>query len=131
MATIDGLDVQRLRTTLGEKARQARRRARLTQADVADRLGVVTEVYGRFERGQVLPGIPSLLKLCLVLKVSSDHFLGLDASRAPRWVEPEHHESPQPRRLLRALRQLSPAQLKVVAQMVHLIQKSGGPPVVP
>jgi transcriptional regulator with XRE-family HTH domain len=132
MSKLDGVDVQKLRSTLGAAARQARRRARLTQSDVADRVGLVTEVYGRLERGHLLPSVPSLLKLCLALKVSSDSLLGLDASRLPRWVElPGHTDTPQLRRLFRALRLLSPAQLKAVAQVVHVIQKSRGPPEVP
>ena len=125
MATIDGFDIQKLRTTIGEAARQARRHAMLTQADVADRLGMATEVYGRLERGQLLPSVPSLLRLCLALKVSSDQFLGIGDSQAPGWAAPpEQHESPQLRRLLRTLRQLTPDQVKVVAQVAHLIQKN-------
>lgn len=132
MTRTNGLDVQKLRTHLGEAARQARLRVRRTQADVADRVGLVTEVYGRLERGQVLPSVPSLLKRCLALEVSSDQLLGLDSSHVPRWAEsPRPSEPPQLRRLIRTLRQLSPAQLKVVEQVVHLIQTSRGPPVPP
>ncbi|MGZ3457223.1 MAG: helix-turn-helix domain-containing protein [Archangium sp.] len=128
MAINDDINVQKLRTTIGNAARHARGQAGLTQADVADRVGLATEVYGRLERGQLLPSVPSLLKLCLTMRVSSDRLLGLDASRVAGWAaRPEQHEPPQLRRLLRTLRQLTPAQVKVVAQLAHLIHNNTHP----
>ncbi|HEX8705831.1 MAG TPA: helix-turn-helix transcriptional regulator, partial [Myxococcaceae bacterium] len=41
-----------LASTLGAVARAARMRAGLTQEDVAERIGMASEVYGRMERGQ-------------------------------------------------------------------------------
>src|SRR4051794_5138332 len=38
-----------LRKSIGAAARESRRQMGLTQEDVADRLGVATEVYGRLE----------------------------------------------------------------------------------
>ena len=49
---------------LGKTARAARLLAKLTQADVAERVGIATEVYGRLERGAMLPSAPTLRKLC-------------------------------------------------------------------
>jgi DNA-binding XRE family transcriptional regulator len=47
---------------LGKAARTARMRVKLSQADVAERVGISTEVYGRLERGGMLPSVPTLLK---------------------------------------------------------------------
>ena len=51
-----------LASILGAVARTARMRAGLTQEDVAERIGMASEVYGRMERGQMLPRVEKLLK---------------------------------------------------------------------
>ena len=71
---------------LGEALREARLKAELTQADVADRVGVATEVYGRIERGNLTPSVPNLRKLCMVLRVDASAALGLEAGEAAAWL---------------------------------------------
>lgn len=61
--------------TIGDRARAVRTRLGLNQADVAERVGISNEVYGRFERGLVTPRIATLLKLCAVLKVEPNDLL--------------------------------------------------------
>ena len=61
-----------LSTILGAAVRAARQRQELTQADVAERVGLATEVYGRLERGHMLPSVRTLLRICTVLHVSAD-----------------------------------------------------------
>ena len=95
-------------------------RLELTQADVAERIDVATEVYGRLERGGMLPSVQTLLKLCHELNVSSDELLGLSqhapsprsssASEAPSAPS----ERPEIRRLLRSLRQLDSSHIKLL-----------------
>ena len=104
-----------LANTLGEAAREARIRAGLTQADVAERIGIVTEVYGRIERGLMLPSVETLRRLCRVLRVPSDVLLGLSAGMVvespPTCGEREPLEV---RRLARRLKQLDPDQLHLI-----------------
>ena len=117
MRKSDPLTKKKLTVHLGEALREARLKAELTQADVADRVGVATEVYGRMERGNLTPSVPNLRKLCMVLRVDASAAFGLEASEAAAWLkesEPPPEESPQMRRLLRILRQLDDKQLKVV-----------------
>jgi len=111
------LTKKKLTVHLGTALREARLKAELTQADVADRVGVATEVYGRMERGNLTPSVPNLRKLCMVLRVDASAALGLEAGEAEAWLktsEPPPEESPRMRRLLRILRQLDDKQLKVV-----------------
>ena len=96
-------------------------RLELTQADVAERIDVATEVYGRLERGGMLPSVQTLLKLCHELNVSSDELLGLaQHASSPRGgsSSAEAHsapsERPEIRRLLRSLRQLDPSHIKLL-----------------
>ncbi|WP_408888551.1 helix-turn-helix transcriptional regulator [Myxococcus faecalis] len=65
---------------LGMSARTARRNMGLTQAVVAERLGVAREVYARLERGHMLPSLHTLKGLCTVLRVPPHELLALDAS---------------------------------------------------
>lgn len=110
-----------LASTVGEAARLARMRAGLTQADVASRIGVAPEVYGRMERGKMLPSVPTLLRMCLALRSSPDELMGI----APRHGESPYAEdvpsevdnTPEMRRLMRYVRRLQRPQIK----LMHLV----------
>ncbi|WP_224368666.1 helix-turn-helix transcriptional regulator [Hyalangium versicolor] len=110
---------KKLASTIGAAARAARMRLELTQADVAERIDVATEVYGRLERGGMLPSVQTLLKLCHELNVSSDELLGL-TSHGPSLrsttveVPTAPTERPEIRRLLRSLRQLDSSHIKLL-----------------
>lgn len=116
------LTKKKLTVHLGEVLREARLKSELTQADVAERVGVATEVYGRMERGNLTPSVLSLRKLCMVLRLNASAALGLEAGEAAAWLqepEPTPKESPQMRRLLRTLRQLDDKQLTAVGYVAR------------
>ena len=116
------LTKKKMTVHLGEVLREARLKAELTQADVAERVGVATEVYGRIERGNLTPSVPNLRKLCMVLRVDASVALGLKADEAAAWLkepEPTSEESPRLRRLLRTLRQLDDKQLSTVGYVAR------------
>ncbi|MCE9668483.1 helix-turn-helix domain-containing protein [Myxococcus stipitatus] len=104
---------------LGQSARAARRSLGLTQADVAQKLGVAREVYARLERGHMLPSIHTLRGLCTVLRVPPHDLLALDATietppgrkRPPPRVRPE---PPALEHLRRTLRGLSASDLRLL-----------------
>ena len=104
---------------LGRVAREARQRAALTQAEAAERIGLATEVYGRLERGKMLPSLPTLLRLCRALALDANPLLGFSSSQPPAWLTldaPSVDEPPAMRRLLRTLRQLKPRQLTALSR---------------
>ncbi|WP_083682809.1 helix-turn-helix transcriptional regulator [Archangium sp. Cb G35] len=117
---------------MGEVARNARLRARLTQADVAERVGLATEVYGRLERGGMLPSVPTLLKLCFVLGADANALLGISSGLLPVLVdEPKQkkeEESPRVRQVLRHLRRLTPTQLNAIGHVASTFAKSNTAP---
>jgi transcriptional regulator with XRE-family HTH domain len=97
---------------------------------VAERIGIATEVYGRLERGNMLPSVPTFRKLCAVLGLSADEALGLSnespATWAPTPPPPEASEPAELRRLLRRARQLDRNSLRVLSLVAaHLGQKNG------
>jgi transcriptional regulator with XRE-family HTH domain len=121
---------KKLATRLGECARAARQRLNLTQEDVAERIGIATEVYGRLERGNMLPSVPTFRKLCAVLGLSADEALGLSSGSPVEWTPPppppEVSEPAELRRLLRRARQLDRNSIRVLSLVAaHLGQKDG------
>ncbi len=57
-------------------------RAGLTQVELAESIGTATEVYGRLERGKMLPSVPTLFRLCVALR-SGPHELMVYSQCAP------------------------------------------------
>ncbi len=119
---------QKLAKALGDSAREARQRAGLTQADVAERIGVATEVYGRLERGLLMPSVPTLRRLCLALHLPADALLSLGTNppssawtEAPLPTQPD--DGPQMRRLMRHVRKLSPTQLRALSLVAATLRR--------
>jgi transcriptional regulator with XRE-family HTH domain len=107
-----------LASRLGGAARLARQRLNLTQADVAERIGIASEVYGRLERGHMLPSIQTFRRLCVVLSISADEALGLKPSQDVKWVaEPpsDYGEPAELRRLMRRARQLDRSSIRLLS----------------
>lgn len=107
---------------IGEQARTARLAAGLTQEDVAERVNLATEVYGRLERGVMLPSVPTLYRICHALGVSSDAVLGLDDSENK--TEPviplgsaKGADNPLVNRILRRLRRMDRRRQKFICDM--------------
>jgi transcriptional regulator with XRE-family HTH domain len=118
-----------LSKALGDAARAARHQAGLTQADVAERIGVATEVYGRLERGLLMPSVPTLRRLCLALQMPADVLLALGSAHPPEWAEPPP-SPPEPqdlymRRLMRHVRKLSSAQLRALSLVAATLSRDG------
>jgi len=109
---------------VGAAAREARARAGLTQAEVAERVELATEVYARLERGNMLPSVPSLLRLCRALGVDANSLLGLVTDTPPQWLvqaAPPSEEPPALRRLLRSVRRLGAAQVNALTRVARFM----------
>lgn len=116
----------RLSKALGDAARVARQREGLTQADVAERIGVATEVYGRLERGMLMPSVPTLRRLCLALRLGADALLALGTPHPPPWAHeapPADEPDPHMRRLLRHVRKLSSPQLRALSLVAATLRR--------
>ena len=106
---------EKLAERIGAIAREARLRAGLTQADVAERLGIVAEVYGRLERGKMLPSVDTLKRLAQSLRVSADELLGLsEAGAETAALPPPAGDNPAIRRLVRRASRLGRRQLRIL-----------------
>jgi transcriptional regulator with XRE-family HTH domain len=56
--------------------KELRKEHKLTQADAAKILGVSTNHYGKYERGETNILLEHVMKLCTYYKVSLDYFIG-------------------------------------------------------
>ena len=111
---------------IGSAAREARLRLSLTQADVAERIGVATEVYGRLERGELIPRVVTLCKVCRALRLDASVALGLSRDAQPTHEEAPSAEarySPLERRIVRNLRQLPARLQRLIALVVVALSK--------
>ncbi|MFL5345925.1 MAG: helix-turn-helix domain-containing protein [Hyalangium sp.] len=115
-------------TAFGAAVRAARVRKGLSQAQTARHLGMTPSVYGRVERGLLVPGVMRLYELCQLLEVSPDTLLVLEyGAPSPtyrRWrtrVAVKDSTTPAMRSLLTKARQLSPAQLRRLSQIAALL----------
>ena len=120
-----------LSSILGAAVRAARVHSGLTQEDVAERIGMASEVYGRMERGQMLPRVENLRRLCLVLNVSPHELLGLESMSEGREDMPREEARPRAddsadlRRLLRRLRKLNATQVKLLSLIAGAMMNRG------
>ena len=61
--------------TFAEKLKEARQKANLSQAELADKLGLNLRTYGSYERGERDVSTSLLRLICQTLRVSSDELL--------------------------------------------------------
>ena len=61
--------------TMGDRIKEVRRKQKLTQEQLAERLGVSVEFVGQIERGIKLPSMQVFIKLVEALNVSADYLL--------------------------------------------------------
>ena len=59
-----------------ETLKYLRNKQSLTQADIADKLGISQTTYGRYETGDIEPGLGSIILLADFYGVSTDYILG-------------------------------------------------------
>jgi DNA-binding XRE family transcriptional regulator len=103
--------------------RAARMRAGLTQAEIAASVGIAPEVFGRMERGKMLPSVPTLFRLCVALRSGPHELMGFAPlaslpQAAQRQVPPELADIPEMRRLVRLMGRLQGLQLKLILRLV-------------
>ena len=61
--------------TMGDRIKETRKKAGLTQEQLAERLDVSVEFVSQIERGLKMPSMPLFIKMIEVLNVSADYLL--------------------------------------------------------
>jgi len=60
----------------GERLAYIRKEKKISQSDLAKRIGIHPNVLGRYERGEARPFVEMAAKLAIALGVSTDYLLG-------------------------------------------------------
>ncbi len=66
--------------SIGEKLKLARKKANLTQGELAEKLQVYQKDISRWERGERTPSLEMFAKICRILNVSADEILDIEKS---------------------------------------------------
>lgn len=102
-----------------------------TQAELAAEAGLAVEVYGRLERGRVLPRTETLVRLAQTLGVSTDSLLGQSAPTgrghlglvAEPKAEYRASDPPEVRRLVRRIRSARPETVRLLNLLAAALEK--------
>jgi transcriptional regulator with XRE-family HTH domain len=111
---------EKLQRILGEAARAARLRLGLTQEEVAKQVGLAQSVYGRIERGAMMPSVPTLRKLCLTLGISSEALLSLGGQEGAAPAAVPHGEHPELSRIVHLLHGWPPERLALLRKLLDV-----------
>ncbi|MBN1210564.1 MAG: helix-turn-helix domain-containing protein [Myxococcaceae bacterium] len=111
---MDGLD----KRTLGRNIREARRQLGLTQEQMAERLEMSPEEYGRVERGNLAPRLERFLAICRILGETPERLMSARGAPAPEPRNP----SQAPEERLRILRMTLAVNVREARQQLGLTQ---------
>jgi transcriptional regulator with XRE-family HTH domain len=81
---------------LGGKVKALRRKMKLTQHQLAERLDVTASYISQLERNIITPSVDSLLRLMEELRVDPGHLLSPDETVPRRFVQPRNQRQPMP-----------------------------------
>lgn len=62
---------------VGQRLAQARKQAKYTQQQVAEKMNILRQAYARFENGVFELNYEQIIMLCKLFDCSSDYLLGL------------------------------------------------------
>ena len=68
----------KLKGGIGERLRRLRFDNGLTQAEVAQKIGVTQQTYSRYEGSDAKPDSDTIIKLCELYGVTADYLLGIE-----------------------------------------------------
>jgi len=80
----------RLHESFASALRLAREACGLSQAELAERIDLSVEAYGRLERGRVLPRAVTLVRIAGALNVTTDELLGCARDGATEAAQDRH-----------------------------------------
>ena len=106
----DREEAERLRQELGRRVRAGREAHGWSQEELAEQVGVGSEMLSRYERGVKFPSHVTLVRLSQVLGCSTDSLLGLAVTP---YVDASGGV------LTRAVAQLNPSQQAAVASLIR------------
>lgn len=74
---------------IGKRIAECRRERKLTQEELANRMGVTAQALSQYERGLRYPDIGILRSLCQALSAGADYLLGLEDKKITEFDDPQ------------------------------------------
>lgn len=113
-----------LQKVLGAVARSAREVLGWTQNQVAERAGLTGPVYGRVERGHMMPSVPTLRRIALALDVPPNALLDISLKEMPTSSE---DLSPAMRQVFALLRSWPERKRALAVELLRVLDKAEVP----
>lgn len=104
--------------TLGQRIARLRKERGYTQAELADKMGIIRELISDYEREKIRPHYEMVIRFALALDVTTDVLLGLKPSK--------NNGSKPSLKILRRMKKieaLPPAQQKVLLKNIDMFLK--------
>ena len=105
--------------TLGQRILRLRKERGYTQADLADRIGIIRELISEYEREKIRPHYEMVIRLAFALDVSTDELLGVKPIK-----ETGKKPSLKIQRRMKKIEELSPAQQKTLLKTIDTFLKA-------
>ena len=112
----------KLARLIGKRARAARTATGWTQTEVAQRVEMASQVYGRLERGDMRPSIETFRNLILVLGIPAEELLGIHQERRANTRRSRRREShPWVQQLIRHVRELDAERVRLLVKLARAL----------
>lgn len=110
---VNKTEQKRLAGSIGKAIAKQRVRSKMTQEEVAERLGVGNEAVSRIERGRVIPNILRLIELAEIFNCEAAELLG----------QASFHVDDQSNRIKQLLTPLNPEDRTLIIDTIEALTK--------
>jgi transcriptional regulator with XRE-family HTH domain len=106
--------------TLGQRLSRMRKERGYTQAELAEKIGLIRYLISDYERDKRRPNYEMIIRLALALEVTTDELLGLKQSKSKG-----NKKSPSLKilRRMKRIEVLSPAHQKIILKNIDIFLK--------
>jgi len=110
---------------VGQLIREGRERAKLTQAELADKIGCTVGYVAHLEHGRSLPSELKLLQLCDALKLDKREAIRTrQLQKASKQAQPYYEDTPGETVFFRDGHKLRPDQVALALKVIRAVEKN-------
>ncbi len=118
------MDGEKLRNQIGNNIAACRRRSGLTQAGLAERLNYSDKAVSKWERGESIPDVLTLVQLAELFGVTVNDLVTDPKARSAQAQEPEEPKAEKPKANKTVILALSSTLVWFVALLVYVVLSS-------
>jgi len=98
---------------IGKKLKEYRKKAKLTQEEISEKIGIAEKHYGKLERGAFSPSLETFFKLVGVLNIPIEDF----------GIKAEHSENKDKQALLKLVYSATEFEAKSYVEIITALNK--------